>query len=127
VEPLFGSRHLYGCLFLEPLYGLSRAEYYCSKMAGQVEQMSKAKFLELYSQVYGYGGTIHDLRNKEFCRVKDTYLDHIGATLYAESQIDSYCNELKSFIFGNPHSQNASSQRSSEMIEEIRRWNPAIP
>ena len=46
-------------------------------MAGQVEQMSKAKFLELYSQVYGYGGTINDLRNKEFCRVKGLVLSNL--------------------------------------------------
>ena len=47
----------------------------CTNMAGQVKQISKAQFLELYGQAYGYGGTINELRDKEFCRVKGLYFE----------------------------------------------------
>ena len=49
-----------------------------------------------------------------------TYLDHVGATLYSKSQIESYAGDLQGSIYGNPHSRNNSSQLSSEIIEELR-------
>ena len=55
-----------------------------------------------------------------FIIISVTYLDNAGATLYAKSQIENYYSDLKGFVYGNPHSQNESSQRSSELIEEAR-------
>ena len=52
--------------------------------------------------------------------LSDAYLDHVGAALYSKSQVENFANDLQMSIFGNPHSQNASSQRSSELIEEAR-------
>lgn len=48
------------------------------------------------------------------------YLDHIGATQYPQSLIDSYLNDLSKNIYGNPHSHNPSSQLTTERINEVR-------
>ena len=50
----------------------------------------------------------------------DTYLDHIGATLYSKRQIQNHMSDLQRNIYGNPHSANASSLLSSDLIEEAR-------
>jgi len=49
-----------------------------------------------------------------------TYLDHAGATLYCQSQLEAYHKELTASLFGNPHSHSESSQLTSNAIEETR-------
>jgi molybdenum cofactor sulfurtransferase len=56
-----------------------------------------------------------------FLRCADTvYLDHAGTTLYPKSLIDSFARELTSNLFGNPHSMSASSQLSTQRVDDIR-------
>lgn len=56
-----------------------------------------------------------------FLRCADTvYLDHAGTTLYPNSLIDSFARELTSNLFGNPHSMSASSQLSTQRVDDIR-------
>jgi hypothetical protein len=38
------------------------------------------------------------------------YLDHAGATLYAQSQLNCVFDVMKNNLFGNPHTQGAISQ-----------------
>lgn len=48
------------------------------------------------------------------------YLDYTGASVYANSQLDAVFKELRSSLFGNPHSANPSSSFASEKVEEAR-------
>ncbi len=49
-----------------------------------------------------------------------TYLDHAGATLYSNRQLESYLADLSSHLYGNPHSQNPSSKLTADVIEQTR-------
>jgi len=86
----------------------------------------------LQGDFYSYNKHIQDLRSQEIPKLKDTvYLDHAGAALYTNTQIDRYTEYLKSNIFGNPHSNNTSSQLSTDAVSEARlrvlRWLNADP
>lgn len=48
------------------------------------------------------------------------YLDHAGATPYAKSLIESYARDLTTNLYGNPHSVSASSQRTTDRVDDIR-------
>ncbi|KAL4902226.1 molybdenum cofactor sulfurase [Aspergillus multicolor] len=52
--------------------------------------------------------------------IDTTYLDHAGTALYAKSLIDSFSRDLISSLYGNPHSMSASSQLSSQRVDDIR-------
>lgn len=52
--------------------------------------------------------------------VDTVYLDHAGTTPYPKSLIDSFSRELTSNLFGNPHSMSASSQLSTQRVDDIR-------
>lgn len=49
-----------------------------------------------------------------------TYLDHAGTTLYADSLTRSFAKDMRSNIFGNPHSASPSSQLSTRRVEHVR-------
>lgn len=51
----------------------------------------------------------------------EVYLDHAGATIYSELQISNFMKDLSCHTYGNPHSDNAASQRTFEVVEEVRR------
>mmetsp|Transcript_6688 Transcript_6688/g.10225 ORF Transcript_6688/g.10225 Transcript_6688/m.10225 type:complete len:873 (-) Transcript_6688:43-2661(-) len=85
---------------------------------------------------YGYNGKLAELRKKEFSRLdkgevkegnavggKDvlTYLDHAGATLYGEHQLNEAVKAMQSQTFANPHSQSTTSQRTTKQIELARK------
>lgn len=48
------------------------------------------------------------------------YLDHIGAALYSEHLINSYTEDLRRNLYGNPHSVNQSSQLTDEVTFATR-------
>lgn len=48
------------------------------------------------------------------------YLDHVGATLYAQSQIKAIAEDLCENVYGNPHSLSTSSRYSTDVIDQIR-------
>ncbi|XP_008576895.1 PREDICTED: molybdenum cofactor sulfurase [Galeopterus variegatus] len=48
------------------------------------------------------------------------YLDHAGATLFPESQLTSFTNDLMENVYGNPHSQNISSKLTHDTVEQVR-------
>ncbi|KAB8265784.1 molybdenum cofactor sulfurase [Aspergillus pseudonomiae] len=69
----------------------------------------------------GYSEDVDVIREREYPFLKDTtYLDHAGTTLYPKSLIDSFARDLTSNLFGNPHSRSASSQLSTQRIDDIR-------
>uniref|UniRef100_A0A7N9C817 Molybdenum cofactor sulfurase n=1 Tax=Macaca fascicularis TaxID=9541 RepID=A0A7N9C817_MACFA len=71
---------------------------------------------------YGYGpGSLRELRARESGRLAGTvYLDHAGATLFSQSQLESFTNDLMENTYGNPHSQNISSKLTYDTVEQVR-------
>lgn len=66
---------------------------------------------------------MHELRAREFARLdRDglAYLDYTGSALYAERQLREHHALLASSVFANPHSENAPSRASSEIIAAAR-------
>jgi selenocysteine lyase/cysteine desulfurase len=64
-----------------------------------------------------------DLRAAEYARLdKDdqAYLDYTGSGLYAERQVTSHAERLRSSILGNPHSENGPSLHSTALINATR-------
>ena len=49
-----------------------------------------------------------------------TYLDHAGATLYSESQLEAHVSNLTTNLYGNPHSQSPSSQTCTAAVDHAR-------
>ena len=72
---------------------------------------------------YGKTARLDELRRDEFSRLDDdgcVYLDYTGAGLYAASQVRDHAAQLASGIYGNPHSLNPPSQRSTTQIQTCR-------
>ncbi|XP_008259437.2 molybdenum cofactor sulfurase [Oryctolagus cuniculus] len=64
---------------------------------------------------------LHELRAREFRRLAGTvYLDHAGATLFAQSQLANFTKDLMDNVYGNPHSQNTSSKLTHDTVEQVR-------
>ncbi|CUS12477.1 unnamed protein product [Tuber aestivum] len=69
----------------------------------------------------GYNPNIEKLRIKEYPQLKDqTYLDHSGTTLYAESLLATISADLRENLYGNPHSENPSSKLSANKVNAVR-------
>jgi selenocysteine lyase/cysteine desulfurase len=67
---------------------------------------------------------IDELRAREFARLDragHVYVDYTGGSLYGLSQVSRHAELLSREVFGNPHSSNPTSQRSTELIEATRR------
>ncbi|XP_036740952.2 molybdenum cofactor sulfurase isoform X5 [Manis pentadactyla] len=88
------------------------------------ELLDFARFRDSSSQplAYGYGQrSLRELRAREFGRLAGTvYLDHAGTTLFPQSQLTSFTNDLTENIYGNPHSQNISSKLTHDTVEQVR-------
>ncbi|XP_042695762.1 molybdenum cofactor sulfurase [Centrocercus urophasianus] len=70
---------------------------------------------------YGYGGELRGLREREFPRLRGmTYLDHAGSTLFPESLLTAFTDDLRNNVYSNPHSQNISSKLTYDTIEHVR-------
>ncbi|XP_029691302.1 molybdenum cofactor sulfurase isoform X3 [Takifugu rubripes] len=70
---------------------------------------------------YGYEGKLEDMIEQEFSRTKGmTYLDHAAATLYPESLLRDYCQDISRNVYGNPHSRNPSSRLTHDTLERVR-------
>ncbi|GAA0147305.1 hypothetical protein LIER_07040 [Lithospermum erythrorhizon] len=86
--------------------------------------MEKEEFLKEFGDDYGYPNApnkIDEIRATQFKRLDGlVYLDHAGATLYSESQMEAIFKDLNSNVFGNPHSQSNSSLATTDCIEEAR-------
>ncbi|KAJ6378375.1 hypothetical protein OIU78_028592 [Salix suchowensis] len=86
----------------------------------------KAEFLKEFGSEYGYPNgpkSIDEIRATEFNRLDQkgiVYLDHAGATLYSELQMEAIFKDFSSNIYANPHSQSDSSSATSDIIREVR-------
>ena len=83
---------------------------------------ARADFLARFPE---YAGTaaLDALRAAEYSRLDvlgQVYLDYTGGSLYAQSQIEKHAEQLRSGVFGNPHSSNPTSAASTRQIESCR-------
>jgi selenocysteine lyase/cysteine desulfurase len=63
------------------------------------------------------------LRRKEYSRLDaggHAYLDYTGSALYADRQILEHTLQLRSAVFGNPHSENGPSLTSTALINQAK-------
>jgi len=63
------------------------------------------------------------LRADEYPRLDATgaaYLDYAGSALYAESQLQTHQDQLRSQVFGNPHSEHGPSMASTAALDAAR-------
>ncbi|KAK7313969.1 hypothetical protein VNO77_39176 [Canavalia gladiata] len=85
---------------------------------------AKEEFLREFGEHYGYPNgpkSVDQIRATEFKRFQDVvYLDHAGATLYSELQMESVFNDLTTNVYGNPHSQSDSSSATLEIVRDAR-------
>jgi molybdenum cofactor sulfurtransferase len=69
------------------------------------------------------GDVLDELRRTEYARLDrggHVYLDYTGGGLYAERQLREHTQLLLDGVFGNPHSINPTSARSTELVEQAR-------
>ncbi|XP_071100767.1 molybdenum cofactor sulfurase-like [Haliotis cracherodii] len=68
-----------------------------------------------------YNFDIERIREGEFPTLKGlTYVDHVGTTLYARSQLEAFHQDLLNNVYGNPHSRSQSSRLTTDTIDQIR-------
>ena len=83
-----------------------------------------ADFIKRYPD-YESTSEIDRLRESQYpllAREAHVYLDYTGAGLYAASQLLDHQKLLSESLFGNPHSWNPTSSRSTELVEQARRF-----
>ncbi|KAE8124542.1 hypothetical protein FH972_019417 [Carpinus fangiana] len=84
----------------------------------------KEEFLKEFGADYGYPNgpkTIDEIRATEFKRLDGlVYLDHAGATLYSELQMEAVFKDLATSVYGNPHSQSDYSSTTCDIMREAR-------
>ncbi|KVI10249.1 Aminotransferase, class V/Cysteine desulfurase [Cynara cardunculus var. scolymus] len=90
-------------------------------------ETAKQQFLKEFGESYGYPNApknIDDIRATEFKRLDgNVYLDHAGATLYSELQMEAIFKDLTTTVYGNPRildSQSSSSLATSDVLEDAR-------
>ncbi|WCJ37029.1 Molybdenum cofactor sulfurase [Euphorbia peplus] len=89
-------------------------------------EAEKEAFLKEFSDDYGYlngNKTIDEIRATEFKRLDRNgvvYLDHAGATLYSELQMEAVFGDLNANVYGNPHSQSEASAATLDIVREAR-------
>ncbi len=83
-----------------------------------------AAFLQAHP-AYARTAVLDDLRRSDYGRLDrggHVYLDYTGGGLFAESQLREHVELLESDVFGNPHSINPTSSKSTELIERARAY-----
>ncbi|XP_068479861.1 molybdenum cofactor sulfurase isoform X2 [Phaseolus vulgaris] len=86
----------------------------------------KEQFLRDFGEHYGYPNapnSIDQIRATQFKRLQLqdlVYLDHAGATLYSDLQMESVFNDLTNNVYGNPHSQSDSSSATLDIVKNAR-------
>ncbi|KAF2091425.1 PLP-dependent transferase [Saccharata proteae CBS 121410] len=69
----------------------------------------------------GYNSQVDAIRDSEYSYLRGkTYLDHSGATIYANSLVDIFCQDLKTNLYGNPHSASDPAELAGRRVDETR-------
>ncbi|WPH01114.1 Hypothetical protein R9X50_00394900 [Acrodontium crateriforme] len=76
---------------------------------------------EMAGQFDEYDCYIESLRKDEYPMLENgIYLDHAGTTLYSKTLMDNFHAEMMASLMGNPHSSSPASQKSTQLVENIR-------
>lgn len=68
-----------------------------------------------------YDTYISHMREIEYPMLRDSlYLDHAGTTLYSKTLLERFHASMLGNLYGNPHSASPSSQRSTQVVEDVR-------
>lgn len=103
-------------------FGPFNSQKYKPKTNKEKLRTEKREFLKEFSTKYGYNGKIDQIREEEYPQLRNAiYLDHTGTTTFTKSALTNFNNDLLSNLYGNPHSNSASSQASSMRVEGVRR------
>jgi len=85
-------------------------------------QAAETDFKQEYP-AYASTALLDTMREAEYSRLDDldhVYLDYTGGGLYAASQLRAHQDLLAQNVFGNPHSQNPTSKRMTDLVESAR-------
>lgn len=100
-------------LLLSFVFSLQRGEY----------KLQSKSFT--YSSIHPnlpYDEKLRLIRENDFKRMGNIiYFDSAQNTLFSDSQFSSFIQNLKTHLYGNPHSESPSSALSTDVSEEIRR------
>lgn len=99
-------------------------------MARAIEPLSPEmeRAFEAFVKAYpAYCNTwvLDELRATEYGRLDrqgHVYLDYTGGSLYAVSQLRQHIEQLGENVFGNPHSNNPTSQAMTQRVEHARAY-----
>ncbi|CAJ1978203.1 unnamed protein product, partial [Sphenostylis stenocarpa] len=111
---------------MEETFTQSLSINYIRVMASHMGDDTKEEFLRDFGEHYGYPNgpkSIDQIRATEFKRLQFqdlVYLDHAGATLYSDLQMESVFNDLTNNVYGNPHSQSDSSSTTFDIVKNAR-------
>ncbi|XP_053477086.1 molybdenum cofactor sulfurase isoform X1 [Ictalurus furcatus] len=93
-------------------------------MEAPSSEFSRLCTFESFKEIWPYfsfGSEQQELIRRQFSRLKDiTYLDHAGTTLFAESQVKTFYEDISRNVYGNPHSLNPSSKMTHDTVERVR-------
>ncbi|ESR35450.1 hypothetical protein CICLE_v10004324mg [Citrus x clementina] len=90
-----------------------------------MDYADKEEFLKEFGEDYGYPNapkSIDQIRATEFKRLENgtVYLDHAGATLYSELQMEAIFRDFTTNVYGNPHSQSDISSATCDIVRAAR-------
>lgn len=90
-----------------------------------MDYADKEEFLKRFGEDYGYPNgpkSIDQIRATEFKRLENgtVYLDHAGATLYSELQMEAIFRDFTTNVYGNPHSQSDISSATCDIVRAAR-------
>ncbi|KAH9677147.1 Molybdenum cofactor sulfurase [Citrus sinensis] len=90
-----------------------------------MDYADKEEFLKEFGEDYGYPNgpkSIDQIRATEFKRLENgtVYLDHAGATLYSELQMEAIFRDFTTNVYGNPHSQSDISLATCDIVRAAR-------
>ena len=74
---------------------------------------------------YGRTAALDELRDREYARLDrmgQIYLDYTGGGLYGMNQLTSHHDLLSQNVFGNPHSNNPTSQAMTCLVDAARHY-----
>ncbi|KAF2317666.1 hypothetical protein GH714_039504 [Hevea brasiliensis] len=109
-----------------PIFTIPKPTEKIGPLPQLVERDGVALYREEFGRDYGYPNgprSIDEIRATEFKRLDQNglvYLDHAGATLYSELQMEAIFKDLNSRVYGNPHSQSEASSATLEIVREAR-------
>lgn len=80
-----------------------------------MEHILNPTYCEIYDKK-----TRDELKNNFSKHHDAAYLDHAGATLYADVQMKNIFDDLTTGLYGNPHSATGTGNQSQEIVENTR-------